>query len=44
MLGGGGQGVGHPLGDMGGERKYEIWNSQRTDQEGDNDWTVKIDY
>jgi hypothetical protein len=23
--------------------KYGIWNSQRADQEGDKDWTVKTD-
>jgi hypothetical protein len=29
----------HPLGD--GWGRYGIWNSQKADQEGDKDWTVK---
>jgi hypothetical protein len=37
---GGSRGWGHPLGDGGG---YGMWNSQRADQEGDKDWTVKKD-
>ena len=34
-------GWGHALGDGSVERRYGMRNSQRVDQEGDNDWTVK---
>jgi hypothetical protein len=30
----------HPLGDGSG-RRYEMRNSQRTNQDGDKDWTIK---
>jgi hypothetical protein len=32
----------HLLGYEEGHGRYGMWNSQRVDQEGDKDWTVKI--